>query len=160
MKSNFKFLMLNDELKNSKFPHRGFSMVELIFVIILIGILAYVGSGFLPDNRLLEYTDRAIINLKKTQNRALGYDADGFGSPWSDSNITCINLDKKHLVDINSSLVGVSSNINRVCFDTHGRPYSPSEHKLLGDFNITIHYDSDTEIISVYSYSGYVTLIE
>ncbi|HIP19952.1 MAG TPA: type II secretion system protein, partial [Sulfurimonas sp.] len=58
MMNNFKFLILNFELNHSKFsiqnsalPRSGFSMVELIFVIVLMGILASIGGNLLPDNR-------------------------------------------------------------------------------------------------------------
>ena len=140
---------------------KAFSMVELIFVIVLMGILAYVGSGFLPDNKLFEYTSKAIMKIKETQKNAIGYDVNGFGKPWSnvDYNTTCIKLDKKSLLETGSNLVKVThpSWINKICFDEYGRPYQ-SKHLLLSVVDINITKDSQIRELKLFPMSGYVII--
>jgi prepilin-type N-terminal cleavage/methylation domain-containing protein len=128
----------------------AFSMVELIFVIVLMGILASIGSNILPDNRLLQYTNEVIMQIKETQKNAIGNDINGFGALWSEeSNSTCILLD--------SSLHVAGS--TKICFDEYGRPYDSSTAQLLlvkKDINVT--YNGESNTISVFPMSGYVTL--
>ncbi len=165
MKNNFKCLMFNFELSNSKFtiqnsqlPRSGFTMVELVFVIVVVGVLAGIGSSMMPDNKMLTYTNTATMNIKKTQKNAIGYDVNGFGTPWSaDNNTTCITLDEQNLLNKNSPMVDVVSSIDRICFDEYGRPYE-LEHLLLVIKDINITYRGNIKRISVYPISGYVTI--
>ena len=127
---------------------KAFSMVELIFVIVLLGILASIGGNLLPDNRLLQYTNEVTMKIKETQKNAIGNDANGFGTPWSvDDNSTCITLDNS---------LHVEGTI-RVCFDEYGRPYE-SEQLLDNSIDINVTYNGKTKKISVLPLSGYVTL--
>ena len=152
---NVECLILNDELKNSKLsiqnsklPHRGFSMIELIFVIVLLGVLASVGGNLLPDNRLLQYTNEVTIKIKETQKNAIGNDINGFEKPWSlESNSTCIILDDTLHV----------AGSTKICFDSYGRPYQ-SEQLLLQSKDINVTYNGQTNTVSVFPMSGYVTL--
>ncbi len=155
--NNIKCLILNDELKNSKFntqnlilPRSGFSMIEVIFVILLMGILASIGGNLLPDNRLLQYTNEVTMKIKETQKNAIGNDINGFGALWSqESNTTCITLDNSLHV----------KGTTKICFDEYGRPYDTALAQLLlvkKDINVT--YDGSYKTISVFPMSGYVTL--
>lgn len=128
----------------------GFSMVELIFVIVLLGILASIGGNILPDNRLLQYTNNVTMKIKETQKNAIGKDVNGFGTSWSaDNNVTCITLDSSLHVQDNS----------RICFDEYGRPYdSVMEQLLLVKKDINVTYNGTFETISVLPMSGYVKL--
>ncbi len=147
--------------------HAAFSMVELIFVILLIGILAYIGGNFLPDNRLLNDTNFLLMKIKETQRNALSYDSVGFSTPWSvESNLTCIELDidKLELRDSHaqkphrfSSVLSVDGN-STLCFDNFGRPYQ-SEHLLLKPLDINLTYKpKEYRSISVVPISGYVII--
>ncbi len=145
----------------------AFSMVELIFVIIVIGILSYISSGFLPDNRLLNDTNFLVMKIKERQKNAIGYDANGFLKPWSkiDSSI-CIDLDITKLEngDLHSqkpykfsSKLSVDGN-NTLCFDNFGRPYQ-GEHLLLKKLDMNLTYKPDEyRVISVAPISGYVII--
>jgi len=167
---NFECLIFNSKFKiqNSKLLRSGFSMVELIFVILLMGILASVGGNLLPDNRLLNDTNYIVMKIKETQKNAIGYDTTGFSKPWSqESNITCITLNKTGFesVDKNSQKPHVLSSViggmdigKILCFDSYGRPYKYSEHKLLKNLDINVTYNGKTKRISVMPISGYVTL--
>ncbi|MFK5882467.1 MAG: prepilin-type N-terminal cleavage/methylation domain-containing protein [Sulfurospirillum sp.] len=171
--NNVKCLIFNDELnskfkiQNSKLIRNGFSMVELIFVILLIGILAYIGGNFLPDNRLLNDTNFLTMKIKQTQKNALLYDAVGFLKPWSvENNSTCIDLNttKLELKDKNtqkphrfSSILSVDGN-STICFDNFGRPYQ-SEHLLLKNLDMNLTYkQNEYKSISVVPISGYAII--
>ena len=150
MSNNFKCLMLNDELKNLKLLRSGFSMIELIFVIVLMGILASIAGNILPDNRLLQYTNEITMQIKETQKNAIGKDINGFEALWSkEDNTTCITLDNSLHVE----------EVTNICFDEYGRPYDTTLAQLLlvkKDINVT--YNGDYKTISVFPMSGYVTL--
>lgn len=145
---------------------KAFSMVELIFVIVLMGILASMGGNLLPDNRLLNDTNYIIMKIKETQKNAIGYDVIGFGKPWSSStenNVTCITLTQDGFLDkeFNSqkphrfSIEDFDSGV--LCFDVYGRPYQ-TEQILLQNLDINVTYNGKTKNISVLPISGYVTL--
>ena len=129
---------------------KAFSMVELIFVIVLMGILASVGGNLLPDNRLLQYTNEAIIKIKETQKNAIGNDVNSFEKPWSqENNSTCITLD--------DSLHVVGS--IQICFDEYGRPYDIKDKKLLlQNTNIIVRFNEKNNIIALQPISGYIII--
>jgi prepilin-type N-terminal cleavage/methylation domain-containing protein len=159
--------MFNSKFKiqNSKLQKRGFSMVEIIFVIVIMGILAFLGSSYLPDNRLLNDTNFVMMKIKETQKNAIGNDINGFNAPWiKENNSTCITLNKDYLDSLDEkyrlSFNSISSTLEQICFDEYGRPYSASEHKLLPKIDINVTYNGKMKQISVFPYSGYVTLIK
>ena len=175
MSNNFKCLMLNDELKNSKFKiqnsklsQSGFTMVELIFVIVVIGILANVGSSYIPDNRLSNDTKFLILKIKEKQKNAIGYSVQNFGDkPWStEDNSTCIDLNTTKLEkeDLKSqkphkfnSKLNVDGDTT-LCFDSYGRPYQ-SEQLLLKSLDMNLTYrKNEYKSISVAPMSGYVII--
>ncbi len=154
-------------MKNNLKFYSAFTMVELIFVIVLLGILAAVGSNLLPDNRLLNDTNYITMKIKEKQKNAIGYSDYRFGDElWSSVNSSaCIDLDKQGLEreDLNSthphkisSSIAVDTNIT-LCFDEYGRPYQ-SEYLLLAPKDINVTYNGISKILSVMPMSGYVTL--
>lgn len=137
----------------------AFSMVELIFVILLMGILASVGGNLLPDNRLLNGTNTVTMKIKEKQKDAIGNDVTGFDTPWNkEDNATCITLDDK-LIDLKYLGVVPEGFENPLCFDQYGRPYLLDEKQLLDhivDINVT--YNEQYTTISVLPMSGYVII--
>ena len=53
---------------------KAFSMIELIFIIIILGILATTMKMNMPDNRLLLDVDFITQKIKEKQIYALSYD--------------------------------------------------------------------------------------
>jgi Tfp pilus assembly protein FimT len=149
---------------------KAFSMVELIFIIVLMGILAKVGSGFIPDNKLLNDTNYISMKIKEAQKNAIGYDTFRFGqtSYWvtptqyaKDFNLTCIESTKQFLenVDGNQSYILTAKIDNNVtfCFDSIGRPYDKNT-TLKKNVDVIVRYNNKTNTISVLPMSGYVII--
>lgn len=149
---------------------KAFSMVELIFVIVLLGILVSIGGNLLPDHRLLNATNFVTMKIKETQKNAIGNDIHGFDRrPWSwHSSSTCIDLNVTGFEqkDLDSQkpfefgdLVEVDGNNVRLCFDEFGRPYRHrQEQLLLENVEINVTYNNRTNRILVWPMSGYVTI--
>ena len=158
--------MKNFKLKHLTLQRSAFSMVELIFIIVIMGILAEIGLNFMPDNRLLNDTNFLTLKIKEKQKQAIADDVNGFLKPWSiEDNRTCINLDVDVLEkeDLNSkkphkfsSTINVDGN-NTICFDNFGRPYQ-GEQLLLDKKKIKVTYKDASKIISVMPISGYVII--
>jgi len=144
----------------------AFSMVELIFIIVLMGILAKVASSYMPDNRLLNDTNYVSIKIKEKQKNAIGYENFRFGNGkfWdensSDFNLTCIKFDKTSLESLDKSyalISNIKSSNTTCCFDSLGRPYI-SEQLLLKNIDINVTYNNKTNTILVLPMSGYVII--
>ena len=145
---------------------RAFTLIEMIFVLIIIGILSIVAVEFIPDNTLIDNTKalKNLINEKKSF--ALGYEANM--SDPDDKEKVCITFDKDALnKEENSSKVkyffkaDISSNYDTICFDRFGRVYKNSiddENKNLLHENvkITLKYKNKIKIIIIHKITGFV----
>ena len=145
---------------------RAFTLIEMIFVLIIIGILSIVAIEFIPDNTLTDNTKalKNLINEKKSF--ALGYEANMSDS--DDNKKVCITFDKDTLnKEENNSRVkyffkaDISSNYDTICFDRFGRVYKNSiddENKNLLHKNvkITLKYKNKTKTIIVHKTTGFV----
>lgn len=153
---------------------KAFSMVELIFIIVLMGILAKVGSSFMPDNKLLNDTNYISMKIKEAQKNAIGYDTFVFGQTpyWniplrysSDFNRTCIESTKLFLEamdnDRSYKLTAKVDNNRTICFDNIGRPFQenlPASQLIHQHIDINISYNNKINTISVLPLSGYVII--
>jgi len=158
------------------FPVRGgFSMIELIFVIVIIAILAGAATMIMPDNRLYSDTNFIIQKIKQTQNSALLYDHFDFNSDaWrsKEYNDTCLKLDKNSFISTEkatntpkhyklSPQTSLSSSVQKICFDNLGRPYK--NNYLLNNFlnqpiELNITYKQKTKKLDILPYSGMVMI--
>ena len=153
-------------IQKSKLQRSGFSMVELIFIIVIMGILAKIGLNFMPDNKLLNDTSFLTLKIKEKQKQAIADDVNGFLKPWSiEDNRTCIKLDVNALEKEDShskkphrfsSTINVDGN-NTICFDNFGRPYQ-GEQLLLDKKKINVKYKDNNKTVSVMPISGYVII--
>ncbi len=150
---------------------KAFSMVELIFIIVLLGILAKVGVSFIPDNRLLNDTHLITLKIKEAQKNAIGFDAFKFGDTkvWdinrSDFNKTCISCSKGFFekLDANTTLSfqSITCSTSVFCFDSFGRPYElngTSEQLSQRPIELNITYHQKINTISVLPMSGYAII--
>jgi prepilin-type N-terminal cleavage/methylation domain-containing protein len=149
---------------------RAFSLIELIFVIVIMGVLTFTGLQFIPDEKLTVYTQMLKAKILEKKSNALGYRYTG------DNNLTCITFNKDWLTldennskvkyDFNKTYISISIepdlNENRLCFDYLGRDYNGSVDENLtnlihNEVNITLTYrNNEQNIITVYPISGAV----
>lgn len=146
--------------------HSGFTITELIFIIIILGILAGGAVMNMPDNRLLGDINFVTANIKQKQMQALTYDLYDFNNPsWRNSfdERTCIdtaliqadakNPRKHHL---KSSLSAA-----KICFDSLGRPYHDNyqlNNLLKMPILLHITYKNHTKKITIMPYSGSIMI--
>ena len=175
--NNVECLMFNVKLnskfkiQNSKLLRSGFTMIELIFVIVLMGILVGIGTSFIPNNHLRNDTNFLLLQIKNQQKNAIGYDVADFSHAWSepeanssDYNRTCIEFDKAWLEarDKDSThpykfdpKTTITADKDHICFDNLGRAYLNAQ--LLNSVTkITLTYpNKPKKVILIYPLSGY-----
>ena len=141
---------------------KAFTLIEVIFVIIIAGIMTFIGLEYLPDNTLV--SDYQMLKQKILQKRsnALGYNYIG------ENNQTCIEFDKDWLNnDDNNSKVGyvfkseINSDVegNVICFDYEGRVFkgevdSNLSNLLHKEVIVTLKYKNKEKNITIYPISG------
>ena len=162
-------------MKKGKLPtHTAFTLIEIIFVMVLMGVLIGVGYSFIPNHHLLNDARYILLQIKNQQKNAIGYDSVNFYTPsWSqpeanssEYNRTCIEFDKVWLEarDANSThpyrfntQTSISSH-NPICFDNLGRAYSSSTILKTTQY-INISYPKKPVMrILIYHWSGYVII--
>jgi prepilin-type N-terminal cleavage/methylation domain-containing protein len=144
---------------------RAFSLIELIFVLVIMGILTFVGMQFIPNETPIsdaEILKKLILN-KKTN--AIGYKIFG------ENNETCIRLNKdyinneenlsrvKYKFKSSIEIDGLSDDL--LCFDYKGRPYDGEVDEkmtnLLKNFvTITLRYNRKEKNLTLFPVSGYI----
>jgi prepilin-type N-terminal cleavage/methylation domain-containing protein len=136
----------------------AFTLIELIFVIALMGVLTGIGFYMAQPDATKQDAQYTLLKLKEARYRAIGYDAlDSAG---------CVTLTKEALSnasdnndsmhrEIKSENITFSQNLadgNTTCFDPLGRPHNGNNINLSsllriniditfidGDKNTTIH---------------------
>ena len=145
---------------------RAFTLIELIFTLVLMGLLTFIGVSYMPDNTLYDDAKalKNLIKLKETY--ALGYEANM--SDDNDKKKVCITFDKDTLNnEENNSKIryyfksDINSSVDTVCFDKFGRPFDTSvdsKDANLCDENVTItlSYRNKEKNITIYKITGYV----
>jgi len=144
---------------------RAFSLIELIFVIVIIGILTFSALEFIPDNTLISDKEMLKLKIMQKKSNALGYKKIGF------NDYICITFDKDYLNDEDKnssekvhyrfksdiSVEGLSG--NRVCFDNFGRIYNNEVDVMLDNLVddviiIKLIYRNDEKNITIYPLTG------
>ncbi len=135
---------------------KAFTLVELIFVIVLIAILAKVGMSFVKVDYLQKDVEYLLLKIKKTKFKAMGsYRENGH----------CVKLDKDSIVDNEKKEANsykfrsyISSNADEICFDEFGRPYENNLNAssyIKEVLDIRLSNKSKTCAIKVYPLTGY-----
>jgi hypothetical protein len=144
----------------------AFTMVELIFIMIVIGILAGTMAMNMPDNRIFSDINFITQKIKVKQLYALSYDDFDYTTKSFVDGTTCVhinkdalNLDEKNHAKAKpyqlSSQTTITPNDLNVCFDNLGRPYKLNNFlKMPIELNIT--YKGKTKTLNIMPYSGYI----
>lgn len=140
---------------------KAFSMIELIFIIIILGILATTMKMNMPDNRLLLDVNFITQKIKEKQIYALSYDNFDYTNGEFIDGATCIyinkdalNLDEKN--SAKSSPYQIRSEIsddNNICFDNLGRPFNVNNFTNM-PISFNISYKNNDKTIKIMPFSG------
>ncbi|RUM56619.1 MAG: hypothetical protein DSY40_01970 [Nautilia sp.] len=150
---------------------KGWSLIEIIFVILIVGLISRVAINVIPDNTLLNNTNYLYNKILEKKSNAIGFQADISNSDENRS--VCIKFTRDWLVnDENyskvkfkfSRRVELNSTQEVVCFDYLGRPYKDSidldsfNNLLHQEVNITLKYNGKEKNLTIYPISGYVEI--
>jgi len=160
---------------------KAFSMVELIFVMVIIGILAATGTYYFKPNILQRDVDFVLGKIKEARFRGIGHNKYEFNGSYRSDSIGCIELSKKALNSNNgedeAQKYKINSNteinayhdglqVETLCFDYLGRPHNGSQDEnetnlsslLHTSLEINVTYNGDSRIILVLPMSGFATV--
>ncbi|WP_457748858.1 type II secretion system protein [Sulfurimonas sp.] len=146
---------------------KAYTLIELIFVIVIIGILAGVGFYYFKPHYLQNDRDFVELKLNTVRYEGLNYDKRNPSSNM-DYSIGCITkndlLTSEGTIDKHyktHSTISLSPNENILCFDTLGRVHDGTDGNkttqdslLTQDILITLHYNNKEKNITIDHFSG------
>ena len=146
---------------------KAYTLIELIFVIVIIGILAGVASSSYKPNYLKSDIQFVSMQIKQAQYKGIGYEHFGMNLAIPDYTNGCIDVEKSAFEErATDGNVAYKLHLDAfdegtICFDTKGRPYnndfSPA-NLMTADRIIDLTFDGVTQSITIYATSGYVRL--
>jgi len=147
----------------------AYTLVELIFVIVIIGILTGVASSSFKTDYLSADADFIAAKIRQAQYKGIGYEHKVFGTDTApvDYNNGCIRLEKSALEDkavdskVAYKLHVDSFDEGTICFDAKGRVHD--DDFTLGSLRsdtkvITLSYNGETKTISLLALSGFAII--
>lgn len=147
---------------------KAYTLLELIFVIVVIGILAGVASTTYKEDYLKNDINFIALKIKEAQYRGIGYEHKVFGTDDAPVDYIngCIRLEKAALedkaTDGNTAYKLHVDDFDEgiLCFDAKGRPhdndFSPGTLRSVKKV-IDLSYNGDTKSITVSAVSGFAT---
>ena len=138
----------------------AFSLVELIFVIVLIGVMSGIGFYMSSPDYARQDAQYTLLKLKEARYRALGYDAlDNAGCVTLTQAALSSNETPTHEI---KSTITLTPNISTDCFDGMGRPHNGNSvtlNTLLpNELNINCKYGAKNTTIRLFSGTGYAII--
>ncbi len=146
----------------------AFSLLELIFVVVLIGILAGIGASSFRTNYLVNDINFIAMKIRRAQFEGIGYETRTFGGGHIATDKGCVTLSENALKDdINASggmyalhvtLDATDFNTGEVCFDAKGQPHDGDHASNLLAVRkvLKVRYRSHEANITIEPLSGYV----
>jgi len=149
---------------------KAFSMIELIFIIIILGVLGATIKMNMPDNRLLSDRNFILQKIKEKQMYALSYDNFDYKNSKFIDGRTCIAINRDSINSIEkkskktkryliSSKTTISPDDLNICFDNFGRPYKLNNF-LKMPIELNISYKSKIKTVNIMPYSGQIIKIK
>ena len=152
---------------------KSFTLIEIIFVIVLIGLISIGAINSIPDNTLQNNTNFIYNKILEKKANALSFMANPSDS--EENRTICIKFDANWIkndekyseVKFNLSnriTITHTSGIEAVCFDYLGRPYKNNinlqnfNNLLYKNVDIKISYKDSDKNITIYPMSGYVEI--
>ncbi len=148
---------------------KAFTLIELIFVIVIIGIMAAVGSSFFRSDYLRNDVQFILSKIQEAHYRGIGYEHNDFGieSTTPDYQNGCIELKKNRLNDsvtnatVHYNLYVDDFDYGVLCFDAKGRPHHDNFKKstlLTTQKVLNFTYSGNSQSIIIEPVSGYAII--
>ena len=148
---------------------KAFTLVELIFVIVILGILSGAAVMSIPDNHLYSDINFITAKIKQKQMDAFLYDPYDFNDPsWRDSyhDRSCIDTatlknDEQQSLSAKKYQLKSTITAKKICFDALGRPFIDDyklNHFIKSPILLDITYKSTTRKLKIMPYSGSIMI--
>ncbi len=144
----------------------GFTLIELIFVVVLMGVLTGIGFYMSQPDATKQDAQYTLLKLKEARYRAIGYDTGD--SNCSDGGwITLTKTALSNTSDNNDSMhreikSDINTTIITLCFDSLGRPHDGNlttlNTILQTDLNITFNDGDKNTTIRLFPQTGYAII--
>jgi prepilin-type N-terminal cleavage/methylation domain-containing protein len=138
---------------------KAFTLLEIVFVLVIIGIMAGVGSSSFRSNYLLDDASYISLKIKEAQFDGIGVEHLNFGGGVNNSigDKGCIELEKSALENAGYTLHVDDFDEGIICFDSKGRPHEDDfdGDLLLSKKTITLNHNSKEKIITIEPITGY-----
>jgi len=146
---------------------RAYTLVELIFVIVIIGVLSAIGFYSFDPHYLQNDAHMVAMKIEQTRYSAIHYDKT-FGQ--ESSSVGCIDLttlkESESTIDKNykfhstiSAQNDENDTVTKVCFDIFGRVKNNDSNYGHSNVNITISYKNKSVTLHILKNSGYIDII-
>ncbi|MFC2074318.1 type II secretion system protein [Campylobacterota bacterium] len=144
---------------------KAYTLLELIFIIVIIGVLAGVASTTYKPDYLKSDINYITLKIKKAQYSGIGYEHKVFGTDDAPADYIngCIKLNKTDLEDKATDgkaaykLNAEFEDAGTLCFDAKGRPHTDDFNGLPWSKVIDLSYNGETKSITISAVSGFVS---
>ncbi len=139
--------------------HKAFSLIELIFVIVIIGVMAGVGMSSFKPTYLIDDVNFIQGKIQEAQSYGIGYEHLNFDGTLIADSKGCIEITNSALNDENYKLHVNDFDYGTICFDSKGRPHNNSYNgALLEQKVLKFTYNAKDRDIIVEAVSGYAII--
>jgi len=155
---------------------KAFTLIELIFVLVIIGVMAGVGFSSFKPKHLINDVNFIQAKIVEAQFMGLGYqhiDFDGNGGDYNSTN-GCINITKDSLEENATQKNQLNYKLhvtivkeqgdgtdNTICFDAKGRPHHTdftTANLLTQQTVFSFTYDEQERNITIEPITGYTII--
>jgi len=142
------------------------TLIELIFVVVIIGILSGVAYYNFKPNHLRDDVNYVVLKLNEVRYQGINYDKRLSSLGSVDNSIGCIDistLNENNNTSTKSndykfySNISFSPNGTTLCFDIYSKPTLDGTNT---DINITLSYSGKNKTININKTTGYIRILD